>query len=219
MEKIIEACADLDYSWLEKQIGDFTLHIDQCEVPLGYGLFHYENPLGWRWEALYDKEVEDYSVRIVMPLFEYVDISFVRDNIKDFWRDLPRRYIKEITNTFIEPQRNFDYTYRKKGIPDWKYESCLPERIGNFFLDVTPDTGIRMINGSYIIIEYRKESDKSGLIVFFNIFRDEFFAELRVHNYPQIDHHLDAQTIPELEENLKEHLLTILNNLERKLQN
>ena len=32
------------------------------EAVLTLPLFHYENDLGWKWCALYDKEVEDYTV-------------------------------------------------------------------------------------------------------------------------------------------------------------
>ena len=91
MENIIETCKSLDYSWLPPEIGNFKLKVtgpDEIvkaqetlaagEAVLTLPLFHYENDLGWKWCALYDKEVEDYTVHVVMPLFTFVDISFVR---------------------------------------------------------------------------------------------------------------------------------------------
>lgn len=77
METIIEACKALDYSWLPQTVDGFTLvtstesdytilanRISAGEDVLKVPIFHYQNELGWRWSALYDKEVEDYTVHI-----------------------------------------------------------------------------------------------------------------------------------------------------------
>ena len=79
MENIIETCKSLDYSWLPPEIGKFKLKVtgpDEIvkaqkilaagEAVLTLPLFHYENDLGWKWCALYDKEVEDYTVHVVI---------------------------------------------------------------------------------------------------------------------------------------------------------
>ena len=101
METIIEACKALDYSWLPQTVDGFTLvtstesdytilanRISAGEDVLKVPIFHYQNELGWRWSALYDKEVEDYTVHIEMPLFSFVDISFVRADLASFWSGL-----------------------------------------------------------------------------------------------------------------------------------
>ena len=219
MDKIIEACKDLDYSWMPKRIGNFNLHIDKSlqNKDKEYLLFHYENDLGWRWEALYDKEVEDYTVHINMPLFEFVDISFIAVEADKFWEGLQARCVQELTKMLIDPQQNFSHAYKVKGLTEWNYAEALPPVIGNFTLDIDPHHGIRMINGSYIIAEYRKKGERTGLIVFFNVLRDEFFAELRHKNHPEIDHYLDAKTIPELEAVLLKHVPHILEDLETRI--
>ena len=111
METIIEACKALDYSWLPQQIGGFTLvasnesdytalleRLTAGEEVLKVPIFHYQNDLGWQWSALYDKEVEDYTVHIEMPLFSFVDISFVRADLESFWKGLQDRCVKGLTN-------------------------------------------------------------------------------------------------------------------------
>ena len=55
-----------------RQITGLAAGKEVLKVPI----FHYQNDLGWQWSALYDKEVEDYTVHIEMPLFSFVDISF-----------------------------------------------------------------------------------------------------------------------------------------------
>ena len=98
METIIEACKALDYSWLPQTVDGFTLvtstesdytilanRISAGEDVLKIPIFHYQNELGWRWSALYDKEVEDYTVHIEMPLFSFVDICASRFSVFLDW--------------------------------------------------------------------------------------------------------------------------------------
>ncbi|MBS6333302.1 MAG: hypothetical protein KH418_04845 [Veillonella sp.] len=159
METIIEACKALDYSWLPQTVDGFTLvtstesdytilanRISAGEDVLKVPIFHYQNELGWRWSALYDKEVEDYTVHIEMPLFS-----------------------------------------------------------------------IRMINGSFIIGEYHKMDECTGLLLYYNELRDEYFAELRYKSYPEIDHHLDAKNLDDLAVLLREHLGAILKGLNERI--
>ena len=223
MENIIETCKSLDYSWLPPEIGNFKLKVtgpDEIvkaqetlaagEAVLTLPLFNYENDLGWKWCALYDKEVEDYTVHVVMPLFTFVDISFVRQEFEPFWQGLQERCVQGLSKLLINSAENFTYTYMRKGLQNWDYESVMPAELEGFVRDITPKNAVRMINGSYIIGEYRKMDECTGLLLYYNEYRDEFFAELRYQNYPEIDHHLDAKSLDDLEHVLSEHLKNIL---------
>ena len=223
MEIIIETCKSLDYSWLPLEIGNFKLvvtgpdEIAKAQETMSAGkivltlpLFHYENDLGWKWCALYDKEVEDYTVHVVMPLFSFVDISFVRQEFEPYWAGLQERCVQGLTKLLINSAENFTYTYMRKGLQNWDYESVMPSELEGFVRDITPKNAVRMINGSYIIAEYRKMDECTGLLLFYNEYRDEFFAELRYQNHPEIDHHLDAKTLGQLENALSEYLTNIL---------
>lgn len=229
MKNVVEACKDLEYSWLPEKVGSFSLVITgstaiaNVEAQLEAGkpilqlpLFHYENELGWKWCALYDQEVEDYTVHIVMPLFHFVDISFVRADIESFWQGLQERAIQELTKTLINSSDSFSYTYKRKGLATWDFDAVLPAQVEDFILDITPRNAVPMINGSVIIGEYRKADECTGLLLFYNEFRDEFFAELRYKQYPEIDHRLDANTIDELSQLLKEHLQPMLQALNHR---
>lgn len=223
MENIIETCKSLDYSWLPPKIDNFKLKVtgpDEIvkvqetlaagEAVLTLPLFHYENDLGWKWCALYDKEVEDYTVHVVMPLFTFVDISFVRQEFEPYWQGLQERCVQGLSKLLINSAENFTYTYMRKGLQNWDYESVMPAELEGFVRDITPKNAVRMINGSYIIGEYRKMDECTGLLLYYNEYRDEFFAELRYQNYPEIDHHLDAKSLDDLEHVLSEHLKNIL---------
>ena len=226
MENIIETCKSLDYSWLPQTIGNFRLVItgpDEIvkaqeslaadKAVLILPLFHYENDLGWKWCALYDKEVEDYTVHVVMPLFTFVDISFVRQEFEPYWQGLQDRCVQGLSKLLINSAENFTYTYMRKNLQNWDFEAVMPAELEGFVRDITPKNAVRMINGSYIIGEYRKMDECTGLLLYYNEYRDEFFAELRYKNYPEIDHHLDAKTLDQLENVLSEHLKNILSEL------
>ncbi len=216
-EEIVKACQEMDLSGLEEKIGDFTLTIDQKETETSYELFHYQNDKGWKWQALYDQEVEDYTVHIIMPLFGFTDISFVRANASDYITSLKERYKDSLVKSLVKPELNFTYAYKTKGLPDWAYEPFLPSQVGCFSLDITPHNAIQMINGSFIIAEYKNGAEPSGLLLFYNVLRDEFFAESRLHNYPEINHDLDATTIAGLEDVLQLNLKEVLTHLEERL--
>lgn len=214
MESIINACQALDISWLEPSIGNFRLVVDQEQISSTvYRIFHYENDKGWYWSALYDKEVEDYMVRITIPLVDFVDIAFIRESLEPFIENLKSIYKQSIEKRFIHPENGFLYEYRKKGIPQWNYDRVLPVKIGEFHRDLTPDMGLAMINGSYLIGTYVKEQQETGVVLFYNTFRDEFFGETRQQGYPGITHDLDATTIEQFEHALEEHLEEVLDNL------
>ncbi|ETI99821.1 MAG: hypothetical protein Q619_VDC00403G0001, partial [Veillonella dispar DORA_11] len=108
------------------------------------------------------------------------------------------------------PANNFTFTYRRRGIPEWDFSQVMPEELEGFVRDIDPAHAIRMINGSFIIGEYRKMDECTGLLLYYNELRDEYFAELRYKSYPEIDHHLDAKNLDDLAVLLREHLGAIL---------
>lgn len=205
------------FAWVPKTMGDYTLHLESGEVPDGYRFFYYENERGCRWEALYDAGVGDYTVHVIMPLFEFTDINFSLENLDNYLAELKTRLVPGMTKLVIEPVQNFTYAYKAKGLDTWNFEKALPPQVGEYVRDIDPSKAIRMINGSFIIAEYVHPADRSGLLLFYNELRDEFFAELRRHNYPEINHQLDAKTIPNLEAVLEKDLGNVLSDLTMRL--
>lgn len=214
MESIIQECEELDLSCLEPNLGDFQLVVEQKALSSTvYSLFYYTNDANWRWWVLYDKEVGDYMVRITVPLVDFVDIAFIRESLAPFMDNLKANYKTSITKRFLEPQEGFVYEYKKKGLSEWDYQEALPETINEYRLDVTPHKALDMINGSYIIGTYVKEGEETGVVLFYNTFRDEFFGETRTKGYPGITHELDATTIDKFEQALTQHLREVLLSL------
>ena len=162
METIIEACKALDYSWLPQTVDGFTLvtstesdytilanRISAGEDVLKVPIFHYQNELGWRWSALYDKEVEDYTGTYRnATIFLCGHFFCAETDLESFWTGLQERCVKGLTNMLIEPANNFTFTYRRRGIPEWDFSQVMPEELEGFVRDIDPAHAIRMINGS-----------------------------------------------------------------------
>ena len=96
-------------------------------------------------------------------------------------------------------------------------QRIINKELEGFVRDIDPAHGIRMINGSFIIGEYRKMDECTGLLLYYNELRDEYFAELRYKSYPEIDHHLDANNLDDLADVLREHLGPILQGLNNRV--
>jgi hypothetical protein len=58
---------------------------------------------------------------------------------------------------------------------------------------------------------------ESNLIIYYNIYRDEFFGEIRIHRIPQMAAAFDAHTLPELEAKLNTHLEQTLKDMRLQL--
>lgn len=218
-EKILEECKEreYDFSWLPQTIGPFKLVIDTKVVDSTFLFFHYENDLGWCWQTLYDGEVDDFTVHVIMPLFSFVDISFIRTDWDSFLEGLKERAVEGMRKRLIDSHDLFTYEYKKTNILNWDFHEVLPSKIDDFILDITPKNAISMINGSFIIGEYRLMDDATGLLFFYNVLRQEFFAELRCHNIPEISHNFDGNTVDEFEICLKTHLFDEIKNLKARL--
>ena len=92
-------------------------------------------------------------MHVVMPLFTFVDISFVRQEFEPYWQGLQERCVQGLSKLLINSAENFTYTYMRKGLQNWDYESVMPAELEGFVRDITPKNAVRMINGSYIIGE------------------------------------------------------------------
>ena len=75
---------------------------------------------------------------------------------------------------------------------------------------VSPNDAVRIINGSYMILAYYNRQTRSGLSLMYNILRDDFFAERRIHNFPNLVHDFDSSDVRVLHDSLKKRLVPVL---------
>lgn len=210
-----------EWKWLERLSPDmagFSLVNEFLQCDTQYRIFTYQHRERQRsFSVLYDQATKEYLVRCVVGLTEYVDINFIVSELQGLEKVLEERLERTITQLARFDETTLCTAFREKQILPWAYGRTLPPTIAGFSLYIQPEEPFRALNGSYILIDYSDFAAESGLIVYYNIYRDEFFGELRVHRTPMMINTFDAKTVPELESKLHSSLEQTLTDLRIKI--
>ncbi|SDF47944.1 hypothetical protein [Sporolituus thermophilus] len=219
MEKIIQQINEWPFlRQLPETMMDFRLVVELKQYGTQYRIFTYSNLNRRRnFSVLYDQTTKEYFVRLVIGLTEFYDIRFIADDLNTFETLLAANMEQSLRSLAGFDQTSLCSVFRAKKIIEWPFGGQLPEKVAGFDLFIRPTEPVRGINGSYIIIDYSDFAAESGLLIFYNIYRDEFFGELRVRRTPQVVSAFDAKTLAELEENIKANLQITLQNLRKQL--
>ena len=103
-----------------------------------------------------------------------------------FRKMVEERLARIIHNSYVDRKENFGVILKNKGLPDLSWDDFLPESYDGFRRLIKPDEAVRIINGSYMILSYYDKASRSGLSLMYNVLRDDFFAERRVQNFPNL---------------------------------
>jgi hypothetical protein len=218
MEKII---AQVD-SWnllekLPKQFANFTLQMELEKRGTQYLIFTYHNKDEHRsFSVLYDQATKEYFARTVIGLMEYFDVNFIVGDIPCLERLLVQRLEGVLTSLAFFNRENLDSIILDKKIIEWPYGKELPQSISGFDLFIKPSEPVKIINGSYIILDYSNFDAESNLTIYYNIFRDEFFGETRIKRTPTMAAVFETKTLEELQEAIATQLTCVLEKM--KLQ-
>lgn len=220
MDKIVEQVASWEYlQQLPRELFGFTLINELMTCGSQYRIFTYNKPQARRsFSGLYDAATKDFLVRIVVGLTEFCDISFITPDFSTFEKLLAERMPKKLQQLATFDPASVCTQIAGKKVLEWSYGTKLPPELAGFALFITPDKPIRALNGSYVIIDYSDFAAESNLTVNYNIFRDEFYGEIRLKRVPIMITDLDARTLPDLEKKLTANLLPTLEDLRSKLQ-
>ena len=109
----------------------------------------------------------------------------------------------------MKPQE--EWFKRAKGIKSIEEFSAfakeLPETLEGYQLFIKPQQPVKINNGSYIIIDYVDFTHASDVTIYYNMYRDEFFGEARIHSIPDVTYDFDSNELVELQEKLEKHLV------------
>lgn len=219
MEKIVTEIEQWNFlQQLPDAIAGFTLKKEMTLQDTEYIIFSYENiPRRRKFSVLYDHDTKDFMVSIMIGLTEYRDMFFIVTSLDSLEKVLQERMERTIQDLAIFNPVSLGGVFNSKKILEWPYRNKLQPEIAGFTLFIKPNEPIRGINGSYIIIDYSDFSSESNFVVFYNVFRDEFFAEIRIRRTPQMTSLFDAKNLPELAEKLDEKLPDILKEMRRQI--
>lgn len=179
-------------------------------------LFCYEEATaGWRILGLYADETADFMVKYDLGLIVLTDIRFTYDNAASFWKTIRTDFVLVVTDRFVRRSETASVLVKNAGILDWESEGgVLPESYRHYRRVIAPSAPILGLNGSYIILAYADQANAKGILFFYNVFRDDFFAETRDQGVPGIVHDFDAATVTELSQKIEKHLATTLSALD-----
>jgi hypothetical protein len=219
MQKIIEEVAAWQFPrQLPAEYAGFTLISEPCVSGTQYAIFAYQKPEDHRgFAVIYDKATKDFLARVTVGLSEYYDVGFIAGSLANLERALAQRMEPTLTSLADPRQREYESIFRGKHILEWSYAAQLPSEFAGFRLFVRPSEAVKTINGSYIVIDYSDFALASNLAIYYNIYRDEFFGEVRVNRAPRMINLFDARELAELADKLDAGLEPALTGLRREI--
>ncbi|MCI1751139.1 hypothetical protein [Megasphaera cerevisiae] len=204
---------------LPLQVGDFQLSeerrmIREQDEDKEYLIFIYRNDRnGWTVRAVFNPASGEFSIRTDIGMLEFALIEFITDVFDQFRAMVEERLPRIIQTYYVDRCRNFSVILQNKGLPAVAWDSFLPEEYKGFRRLVKPNEAVRIINGSYMVLSYYNAETKSGLSVMYNVLRDDFFAERRIHNFPNLVHDFDSESLRDLQSALQKRLLPVLDEI------
>ncbi len=200
---------------LPKEIEQYCLRRADVQNDRIYEAYAYEDAkTGWRVWILFDEETMDYMVKTNFRLFTLTDIDLITGDFAEFQKRISLFFEKNFRHLLID--RPITAAVKGHAFTTWDFAAYLPPAVGDFRRMIAPDAPIQGLNGSYIIAMYENREKECGLLLYYNYFRDFYYAEGCADGVPIILHGYDANDLKELEEQLS-HLSADLQMLgERK---
>lgn len=171
-----------------------------------YTAFAWENGKnGWMVKAIFDEETKDYMVKMDLRLMTLTQLESITGDFEQF-----KKRVRELTPKAIEKElihlERVSVLAAAKGFMKWDYEKVMPERMGQYKRIIKPVNPVEGLNGSFIIGAYECRERNIGVLFFYNIYREEYYGELRAGGIPVIVHQYDATTINEFSSHMEAYL-------------
>lgn len=175
--------------------------------------FTYENFQTHRGlTAYFHDETKEYKVRVKIGLNEFCLTKFFTEDFNQFGEKIFSE-LENALKSFSENPNEKNPLIKEKNFADWQYGKNLPKNIADFELFITPENPVELTNGDYIIINYSDFSAQSDFNLTYNIYSENFSAELKINRVSQVSYLFDSENLSELEKKLEQNLATELNKL------
>lgn len=219
MEKLIEQFNEWSYfNSLAPMLYGFKLNIEKKQNGTQYCFFSYSNEqLDKSFLVSYDSATKEFIARWRHGLIEFCDVNFIAPDLAALEKILIRRLDDTLRSVAQFEEAALGSVFLGKKIIEWPYASVLASVIHGFSLVKDPRRPLKGINGSYIIIDYSDFSANTNLLIYYNIYRDEFYGEIIFRGTPEMTTLFDADTLPVLEDKLNNHLQEVLADLRQRI--
>lgn len=185
----------------------FTLDSAANEESLLHRIFSYRNDACSRSATIvYDKVTFEFMLRVRVGLVEFCDVRFIHPDRERFEAVLKNSLFSLLDLLQCCIPERMETLFRNKKLHEWDYESFLPQQLHGFTRVLCPQNCVQVTNGSYLILDYSDYACVSSLRFFFNVFRDDFFAELLLKGVPEATKLFDAKSLSDLEARLRKSL-------------
>ena len=184
-----------------------------------YHIFTYENDVKHcKIDVYYHHETKEYKLKVQIGLTDFCSVEYISNDLAELEKKLAER-LELLMEDLVEPKtERLSCLVKETGVLDWEYARELPETIAGFQLFITPSDPVRTINGSYVILDYSNFAENSNFVILYNILREEFSAEMKFHDIPEITYDFDADSLQELEKLLKTKLIPTLEGMQQRLE-
>ena len=199
---------------IPREIDGFVFHLDMNIQEDIYDIYSYVNETLHKCAtAYYHEETHEYKLRVGIGLTEFCCIEYIAPDLACFEKLIKQQFPGLLKDMSVFNPRTVSCLVREKEILTWHYQDVLPDELEGFSLYIKPDEPVRIINGSYIILDYSDFAIKSNFIIYYNVFRDEFFGEARINNIPEVNYLFDAADLSGLMEKLSVNLIPRLHDI------
>ena len=219
-ERVEQETADWGYmAELPEELHGFRLERRMCVEDDRYELFRYVSEERHRSAAAYfHEETKEYKLRVRIGLVEFCKMEYITGKFDVFEQLLRRQFDGLMQGMSRFEEERIGSIVRSKQIMEWEYGKSLPDELEGFELFIRPAEPVEITNGSYILVDYSDFSLESNFIIYYNMFRDEFFGEARIHNIPDVNYVFDSRELDELEGKLRQHLVPRLKEVRRRAE-
>lgn len=196
----------------------FSLDGEPNEEVLLHRIFAYRNDECRRSATVvYDRSTCEFMLRVKVGLVEFCDVRFIHPERERFESILKISLLPLLDLLQCCIPERMETLFRNKKLHEWSYESFLPLQLNGFNRVVSPATCVQVTNGSYLILDYSDYSCDSSLRFFYNVFRDDFFAELLIHGVPEATKLFDAPNLSKFEALLHKFIAESLRDLRARI--
>lgn len=197
---------------LPAAIGDYRLRrVDRQDGRVYTAFAYVSDSTGWEVKALFDEETMDYMVKTDFRLFVMTDIELITGDFDTFRAAVEALLEKNMRRELID--RKISVVVAGHAFTRWDWAEALPETIGAYRRMVDPSRPLLGLNGSYILAVYECAEKERGIVFFYNMFRDEYYAEMSAEKIPVIIHQYDAKTVEQLDKLIRRRLAGDLERL------
>ena len=197
----------------------FLLDNEAKEEGLLHRIFAYRNEACRRSATIvYDKVTFEFMLRVRVGLVEFCDVRFIHPDRQCFEAVLKNSLFSLLDLLQCCIPERMETLFRNKKLLEWDYESFLPQQLHGFSRVLCPQNCVQVTNGSYLILDYSDYDCLSSLRFFYNVFRDDFFAEKLIQGVPEATSVFDVKSLTDLEVRLKKSLADCLLDLRHRIE-